>query len=198
MDQRTLEPKVDAFIENAQQWQNEYKKIREIFLEFPWTEEFKWGVPCYTIQNKNVALIHGFKNYCAILFVKGALLSDPDGILVQQTENVQAARQIRFTGIEDILRLESQIKDYIKEAIENEKSGKEVEFQKAAETSYPLEFQNKIDEMPELKAAFEALTPGRQRAYLIHFSSPKQEKTREARIEKNIERILGGKGLDDR
>lgn len=171
--------------------------MRAIVLECALTEELKWGVPCYTFEDKNIVLIHGFKEYCAILFVKGALLKDPNGILIQQTENVQAARQIRFSHVQEIINIETTLKAYIYEAIEIEKAGLEVEFKKTTEYNIPAEFQNKLDDIPSLKTAFEALTPGRQRSYIYHFSQPKQSKTREARVEKYIPKILEGLGLDD-
>jgi uncharacterized protein YdeI (YjbR/CyaY-like superfamily) len=192
-----LNPKVNAFIDRAKTWQEEFKKLREIILDCDLTEELKWGVPCYTLENKNIVLIHGFKEYCAVLFVKGALLKDPNHILIIQTENVQAARQIRFTNVQEILQVEAVLKDYIKEAIEVEKAGLKVEFKKTTEFNTPEEFQNILDEMPDLKTAFSALTPGRQRAYLLYFSSPKQSKTRVARVEKSIQQIFDGKGLND-
>ena len=192
-----MNPKVNAFINRAKTWQEEFKKLREIILDFDLTEELKWGVPCYTIENKNIVLIHGFKEYCAVLFVKGALLKDPNHILIIQTENVQAARQIRFTNVHEIEQVEPILKEYIKEAIEAEKAGLKVEFKKTTEFNMPEEFQNILDEMPDLKTAFEALTPGRQRAYLLYFSSPKQSKTRVARVEKSIQQIFEGKGLND-
>jgi uncharacterized protein YdeI (YjbR/CyaY-like superfamily) len=157
----------------------------------------KWGCPCYTFQQSNIVLIHGFKEYCALLFFKGALLQDPNGILIQQTKNVQAGRQIRFTAIGEIVKMEPILKAYVYEAIEVEKAGLEVEFKKPAEFKLAEEFQNILDEMPELKIAFYALTPGRQRAYLLHFSEPKQSKTRQTRVEKCVQQILNGKGLND-
>jgi Uncharacterized protein conserved in bacteria len=190
-------PKVDAFITGAQKWQKEFETLRSLFDDFALTEELKWGVPCYTYEGKNVALIHGFKEYCAILFVKGALLKDTEGILVQQTENVQAGRQIRFASTAEISALEPTMKAYISEAIEIEKAGLKVEFNSASENMLPPEFKKRLDESPALKAAFDALTPGRKRAYTLYFSQPKQEKTREARIEKCLEAILSGKGLND-
>jgi uncharacterized protein YdeI (YjbR/CyaY-like superfamily) len=193
----SINPKVDLFFNNANTWQDEYRKLREIVLECGLEEEMKWGFPCYTFQNGNVVLIHGFKNYCALLFHKGALLKDASGILIQQTENVQAARQIRFTNIREIAELESNLKSYIHEAIKVEKAGMSVEFKKSTEYKIAEEFQNKLDELPALKVAFETLTPGRQRKYLLHFSAPKQSKTRESRVEKCIPLILNGKGLDD-
>jgi uncharacterized protein YdeI (YjbR/CyaY-like superfamily) len=193
----SMNPKVDKFISNAQQWQEEYKKLRMIVLDCGLTEELKWGVPCYTLQKSNIVLIHGFKDYCAILFVKGALLKDSKGILIQQTENVQAARQVRFTNVREIDETEPILKDYIYEAIEVEKAGLKVNYKKTEEYSIPEEFQNKLNEIPDLKAAFTALTPGRQRAYFFYFSQPKQSKTRESRVEKFIPQILSGKGLND-
>jgi uncharacterized protein YdeI (YjbR/CyaY-like superfamily) len=188
---------VDVFLSKAKKWQEEFEKLRSIILESQLTEELKWGVPCYTFQNINVVLIHGFKEYCAMLFFKGALLKDPNGILIRQTENVQASRQIRFTGIQEIVKMEPLLKDYIYEAIEVEKAGLKVNFKKTREYRIPEEFQKKLDEMPALKSAFGALTPGRQRAYLLYFSAPKQSKTRELRVEKSVEQILRGKGLND-
>jgi uncharacterized protein YdeI (YjbR/CyaY-like superfamily) len=190
-------PKVDFFFNKAKQWQAEFKKLRTIILDCQLTEELKWGVPCYTFQDSNIVLIHGFKEYCAILFVKGALLKDPNGILIQQTTNVQAARQIRFTSVREIVKLEPSLKAYIHEAVEVEKAGLKVNYKKTSEFSIPKEFQNKLDAMPALKEAFYALTPGRQRAYLFYFSQPKLSKTREARVEKYIDVILDGMGLND-
>jgi uncharacterized protein YdeI (YjbR/CyaY-like superfamily) len=192
-----MNPKVDVFISKANQWQEEYKKLRKIILDCQLTEELKWGVPCYTFQNKNIVLMHGFKEYCALLFVKGALLKDIQGHLIQQTENVQAARQIRFTNVREIVELQSILKAYICEAIEVEKSGLKLNYKKTAEFNFPEEFINKLEEVPGLQDAFEALTPGRQRAYLLYFSAPKQSKTRESRIEKYMQQILNGKGLND-
>ena len=190
-------PKVDFFFSKAKQWQQEFKKLRMIILDCPLTEELKWGVPCYTFQNKNIVLIHGFKEYCAMLFVKGALLKDAAGVLIQQTENVQAARQIRFTTVREISKREPILKAYIKEAIEVEKAGLKLNYKKTSDFSVPEEFINKLEEVPGLQDAFEALTPGRQRAYLFYFSQPKQSKTRESRIEKYVPQILNGKGLND-
>jgi uncharacterized protein YdeI (YjbR/CyaY-like superfamily) len=190
-------PKVDFYFRKAGRWQEEYAKLRKLILESELTEELKWGVPCYTYQKKNVVLIHGFKEYCAILFVKGALLNDTDGILIQQTENVQAGRQIRFTNSREITKMKSVLKSYINEAIETEKAGLKVAFKKPSEFKMAEEFKNKLNESSALKKAFEALTPGRQRAYLLYFSAPKQSKTREARVEKCIPQILKGKGLND-
>ena len=193
----TMNPKVDFFFRNSEKWQKELKKLRTIILDCDLTEELKWGVPCYTFQNSNIALIHEFKEYCAILFVKGALLKDANGILITQTENVQAARQIRFTNVQEIVEMESILKTYIYEAIEVEKAGLKVNYKKATEFSIPDEFQNKLDEFPALETAFYALTAGRQRAYLLYFSAPKQSKTRESRVEKCMQQILNGKGLND-
>ena len=192
-----MNPKVDFYFNNAQKWQEEFEKLRLIVLDCGLTEELKWGCPCYTFQKSNIVLIHGFKEYCALLFFKGALLQNPNGILIQQTENVQAGRQIRFTTIREIVEMEAILKAYVYEAIEVEKAGLEVEFKKPAEFKMSEEFQNALNEMPELKTAFYALTPGRQRAYLLHFSAPKQSKTRESRVERCTEQILNGKGLND-
>lgn len=193
----SMNPKVDEFLNKAKKWKEEYEKLREIVLDCDLTEEFKWMHPCYTFQKKNIVLIHGFKDYCALLFPKGVLLKDADRILVQQTENVQAARQIRFTNVEEIVELEPVLKAYICEAIKVEKAGLEVKLKETKEFTIPEEFQTKLDEMPSLNSAFEALTPGRQRAYLLYFSSPKQSKTRVSRVEKYMLQILDGKGLND-
>ena len=192
-----MNPKVDAFLKKAKKWQPEFKKLRSIVLDCQLTEELKWGNPCYIFQGSNVVLIHGFKEYCALLFFKGALLKDPKRILIQQTENVQAARQVRFTSIREIVELEPTLKAYIREAIEVEKAGVKVNFKKTAEFTVPEEFQKKLDEIPALKTAFDALTPGRQRGYLLHFSTPKQSTTRASRVEKCMKQILQGKGLND-
>ncbi len=192
-----MNPKVDAFISRANKWQEEFEALRTIVLDCQLTEELKWGVPCYTLEKRNIVLIHGFKEYCAILFVKGALLKDAMGILIQQTENVQSARQIRFTSVDEIIEMEPILKAYINEAIEVEKSDLKVEFKKTTEYILPEEFQNKLAEIPALKTAFDALTPGRQRAYILYFSAPKQSKTRESRVEKCMQQILNGKGLND-
>ena len=173
------------------------KRLRRIALDCGLTEELKWGWPCYTFQKSNIVLIHGFKEYCAYLFFKGVLLKDAKGILIQQTENVQAGRQIRFTNVREIVKIEPILKAYIKEAVQVEKIGLKVNYKETSEFKIPEEFQNKLDEIPALKAAFDALTPGRQRAYLFYFSQPKQSKTREARIEKCLQQILSGKGLND-
>jgi uncharacterized protein YdeI (YjbR/CyaY-like superfamily) len=192
-----MNPKVDFYFNKAKAWQKEVEKLRKIILDCGLEEELKWGCPCYTFQKSNIVLIHVFKEYCAVLFFKGALLNDSEGILVQQTENVQAARQIRFTNVKEIAEMEASIKAYIFEAIEAEKAGLKVELKKTTEFNMPEEFQNKLDEMPALKKAFYALTPGRQRGYLLYFSAPKQAKTRESRVEKSIEQILSGKGIND-
>ena len=192
-----MNPRVDFFFDKADKWQKEFEKLRTIILGCGLTEELKWGVPCYSFEKKNIVLIHGFKEYCALLFFKGALLSDPHTILIQQTKNVQAARQVRFTGVKEIATLKPILEAYTYEAIEVEKAGLKVEFKKTKEFNMPDEFQNKLDEAPSLKKAFYALTPGRQRGYLLYFSSAKQSKTREARIEKYTRQILNGKGLDD-
>lgn len=192
-----MNPKVDAFLIKAKKWQKEFAKLRKIILDCELTEEFKWGWPCYIFNKHNIVLIHGFKEYCALLFFKGALLNDAGGILIKQTENVQAARQIRFTNIQEIMAMEPVLKIYIQEAIAVEKAGLQVNFKKTAEFTMPEEFQNKLNEIPSLKTAFAALTPGRQRAYILYFSAPKQSKTRESRVEKYLQQILQGKGLDD-
>ncbi|MEC2093883.1 YdeI family protein [Bacillus subtilis] len=190
-------PKVDEFLSKAKKWKEEFEKLRTIILDCELTEDFKWMHPCYTYHNKNIVLIHGFKEYCALLFHKGVLLQDTDGILIQQTENVQAARQIRFTNVQKINELENILKAYIHEAIEVEKAGLKVDVNKNIELNIPEELQNKFDEIPALKIAFEALTPGRQRAYTLYFSQAKQSKTRESRVEKYVQKILDGKGLKD-
>jgi len=190
-------PKVDFFFRKSKKWQKELEKLRTIVLDCQLTEELKWGVPCYTFQKANIVLIHEFKEYCALLFFKGTLLKDPNGILVQQTKNVQATRQIRFTDIREIVEMKPTLKAYIHEAIEVEKAGLTVNFKKTTEFNIPKEFQNKLDEMPALKEAFDALTPGRQRGYLLYFSAPKLSKTREARVEKCIDLIFDGMGLND-
>ncbi len=192
-----MNSKVDFFFDKPSRWKEEYKQLRTLVLDCGLDEELKWGVPCYTFQGSNVVLIHGFKEYCAQLFHKGVLLIDSEGILIQQTENVQAARQIRFTSLQEIVKLAPVLKTYIFEAIEVEKEGLKVELKKTREYDVPVEFQVKLDESAELKCAFKALTPGRQRAYLLHFAAAKQAKTREARVEKLIPQILSGKGLND-
>jgi len=190
-------PKVDWFFDKPGKWQEAYEKLRTIVLDCGLTEELKWGCPCYTSEKRNIVLIHGFKEYCALLFFKGALLKDPKGILIQQTENVQAARQVRFTTVNEIVKLKATLKAYIKEAIQVEKAGVKLNLKKTSEFKMPDEFKNKLSETPGLKKAFGALTPGRQRGYLLYFSAPKQSTTREARIEKSVPQILRGKGLDD-
>ena len=190
-------PKVDFFFNKAKKWSEEYERLRTIILDCGLTEELKWGCPCYTFQKRNVVLIHGFKEYCALLFFKGALLKDAEGILVQQTANVQSARQIRFTSARQIVKMKTILKAYIRQAIEVEKGGLKVRFKKTAEFAVPEEFQSKLDANPSLKKAFKALTPGRQRAYLFYFSGAKQSKTRESRVEKCVQQILIGKGLND-
>jgi uncharacterized protein YdeI (YjbR/CyaY-like superfamily) len=192
-----MNPKVDVFLSKAQKWQEEMEKLRMICLDCGLTEELKWGKPCYTFENSNIVIVQGFKEYCALLFVKGALLKDANGILITQTENTQAARQIRFTNVREIVEMEPILKAYVYEAIEVEKAGLKVDFKKTTEFIIPEEFQKKLDENPALKAAFEALTPGRQRAYILYFSQPKQSKTRESRVEKYTQQILNGKGLSD-
>ncbi|WBV57640.1 YdeI/OmpD-associated family protein [Chryseobacterium daecheongense] len=192
-----MNPKADFFFNEPGQWQKEFKKLRTIALSTELVEDLKWGCPCYTYEGKNIFLIHGFKDYCALLFFKGALMKDPDKLLIQQTENVQAARQIRFTDLEQINDLEKTLREYMFEAVEIEESGIKVEMKKTKEFEMVEEFQQKLDKDPVLKQAFEALTPGRQRAYLLHFSSAKQSKTRESRIEKCIPQILDGKGIND-
>jgi uncharacterized protein YdeI (YjbR/CyaY-like superfamily) len=192
-----MNPKVDAFLREAEQWQEEFTKLRRLILDCGLTEELRWGKPCYAFEGANIVLVHGFKEYCALLFFKGALLKDPKGILIQQTENVQAARQIRFTNVRQIVEMESALKAYVREAIEVEKAGLKVKLKKTSEFKMPEEFQTKLDKNSALKTAFKALTPGRQRGYLLYFSSGKQSKTREARIEKCTPQILKGKGLDD-
>jgi uncharacterized protein YdeI (YjbR/CyaY-like superfamily) len=192
-----MNPKVDFFFKKDEKWQEEFKKLRTIILDCGLTEELKWGVPCYTYQKSNIVLMHGFKEYCAILFVKGALLKDAKGVLIQQTENVQSARQIRFTNIREIVKMETILKPYIKEAIEVEKAGLKVDFKTTSEFKIPVEFQNRLNENFALREAFYALTPGRQRAYIFYFSQPKLSRTREARVEKCMDLILDGMGLND-
>lgn len=190
-------PKVDFFFDKAEKWQEEFKKLRMVALDCGLTEELKWGVPCYTFEDNNIVLMHGFKDYCALLFMKGVLLKDAADILIQQTENVQSARQIRFTQVEEIEEMEHILKAYIRAAIEVEKAGLEVEFKETSEFAMPEEFQKKLEENPALKTAFEKLTPGRQRGYLLYFSKAKQSKTRVARVERYTQHILEGKGLND-
>jgi uncharacterized protein YdeI (YjbR/CyaY-like superfamily) len=197
MTKSKTNPKVDFFFTKAKQWKEEFEKLRATALNCGLTEELKWGKPCYTFQKGNIVLIHGFKEYCALLFFKGALLKDAKGILIQQTENVQAARQARFTNVRDITKMETVLKAYIKEAIGVEKAGLEVNYKKTSEFKVPQEFQNKLKDTPALKRAFAALTPGRQRGYILYFSAAKQQKTRESRIEKCMQQIFDGKGLND-
>lgn len=197
MPTSAINPNVDWYFAKATKWQEEQEKLRTIVLDCGLREELKWGHPCYTIQKNNIVLIHAFKDYCALLFMKGALLKDDHGVLVQQTENVQAARQIRFTGLKEVIKLERTIKAYIHEAMEVEQAGLKVEMKKTKEFDMPEEFQHALKQDPSLKKAFLALTPGRQRGYLLHFSSAKQSKTRESRIEKCTPKILAGKGMDD-
>jgi uncharacterized protein YdeI (YjbR/CyaY-like superfamily) len=192
-----MNTQVNWFFDKQTKWQDAYLELREIVLACELTELLKWGCPCYTYENENVVLMHGFKDYCALLFMQGALLKDTKKILVQQTENVQLARQIRFTIVDEVIKNKTLIKSYIKEAIEISKAGLKVELKKTNEYKMPQEFQIVLDEMPDLKTAFESLTPGRQRGYLLFFSAPKQAKTRENRIEKYIQQILDGKGKDD-
>lgn len=192
-----MNPEIDKYLSIAKKWQKEMAQLRTIALDCKLTEELKWGHPCYTFQKSNIVLIHGFKEYCALLFFNGALLKDAAGILIRQTKNVQAARQIRFTNIREIMETETILKAYIYEAVEVEKAGLKVKLKENSEFIMPEEFQNKLNEVPALKNAFEALTPGRQRAYILYFSAPKQSKTRESRIEKCIKQILKGKGLND-
>ncbi len=192
-----MNPEVDVYISKCDRWQEELEKLRAILLDCPLEEELKWGVACYTFQKSNIVLMHVFKEYCALLFVKGALLNDPNGVLIQQTKNVQAGRQVRFTDIREIVEMEPILKAYINEAIEVEKAGLKVDYKKTTEFEVPEEFQNKLHENPALKTAFTALSPGRQRAYILYFSAPKQSKTRESRVEKFMPQILDGKGLND-
>ena len=192
-----MNPKVDFYFDKEKKWQKEIAQLRTIVVDCGLSEELKWGCPCYTFENRNIVLIHVFKEYCALLFFKGVLLNDPDGILVQQTENVQSARQIRFTNLKEIVEQERTIKAYIFEAIEVERAGLQVKLKKTSDFKIPEEFESELAKNTALKTAFEALTPGRQRAYIFHFSQPKQSKTRASRVEKYIPKILGGNGLDD-
>ena len=193
-----MNPTVNWFFEKTGQWQEAYALLRTIALDSGLTEELKWGHPCYTLKGKNVFLMHGFNDYCAVLFHKGALLKDPKKQLVQQTKNVQSARQMRFTSAADIAKRSPQLKAFIKEAIANERAGKQVELKTTAEFDMPAEFAKALKQMPELKKAFKALTPGRQRGYLLHFGGAKLAATRQSRIDKHVDRILAGKGLDDK
>ena len=190
-------PKVDGYLRRSKKWQEELVKLRMIILDCQLTEELKWGKPCYTFQKSNIVLIHVFKEYCALFFFKGALLKDSNGILIQLTNNTQSSRHIRFTNVREIIEMERILKAYIHEAIEVEKAGLEVNYKKNTELIFPEEFQSKLDEIPALKTAFGALTPGRQRGYILHFSAPKLSKTRDVRVEKCMEQILNGKGLND-
>ena len=192
-----MNPKVDTFLRDATSWKEEFAKLRGIILDCGLTEELKWGQPCYTLDGKNILLIHGFKEYCAILFIKGSLLKDTKGLLIQQTENVQAGRQIRFPNVKEIEKIEKTLKSYIHEAIAIERAGQKVEFKKTAAYIVPVELQQRLDSNSTLKAAFDALTPGRQKGYIYYISQAKQSKTREARVEKCIPKILDGMGLDD-
>ena len=191
-------PKVDFYFRKADQWKEEFEKLRTIALDSQLTEELKWGHPCYTLDGSNIFLMHGFKEYCALLFMKGVLMQDPEGILIQQTENVQSARQIRFTTLQEIVDLAPALKAYIANAIDVEKSGVKVVLRQREDLDYPEELITMLEEVPGLQDAFEALTPGRQRAYVLYFSAAKQSKTRTARIEKCVPQILEGKGLNDR
>ena len=197
MSKSSMNPKVDFYFSKDNKWQEEIRKLRTIVLDCGLTEELKWGCPCYTFQKTNIVLIHVFKEYCALLFFKGALLHDANGILIQQTKNVQVARQVRFTNVREIVKMELILKAYIYEAIEVEKAGLKMNLKKTSDFIIPEEFQNKLNKNPALKTAFNALTPGRQRAYIFYFSQPKQSKTRELRVEKYMKQILKGKGLDD-
>ena len=190
-------PKVDQFINEANEWQEEFKNMRRISLDCGLAEEWKWNLPCYTYQNSNIAIIQGFKEYCALMFFKGTLLKDPNAILIKPGEHSQAQRQIRFTNVKDIIEMESILKNYIYEAIQVDKEGLEVELKKTSDYTIPEELQDKFDEVPGLRTAFESLTPGRQRAYILYFSKAKQSKTRKSRIEKYTQQILDGKGLRD-
>ncbi|MBY0095819.1 YdeI/OmpD-associated family protein [Mesobacillus maritimus] len=193
----TMNPKVDEYLREARSWQEEFEKLRMTILDCGLTEELKWNKPCYMYKNKNIVIIQGFKEYCAVMFFRGALLNDPNGILVRPGENSQAQRQIRFTDAQEIMEMKTVLKDYVNQAVVVEKSGLEVNFKKTEEFIIPEELQTKFNEMPSLKSAFYTLTPGRQRAYILYFSKAKQSKTREARIEKYRQNILDGKGLND-
>lgn len=192
-----MNPKVDFFFRKADQWQAEYEKLRAIILDCGLTEELKWGCPCYTFEGSNIVLIHGFKEYCALLFMKGALMPDPNGILIQQTANVQSSRQIRFTKLQEVAEMQGALKAYVQAAIAVEKAGLQVEWKAPEDYPFPEELIDKLEEVPGLQEAFEALTPGRQRAYLLYFSAAKQSKTRLSRIEKYIPHIFDGKGPND-
>ncbi|HEY3897428.1 MAG TPA: DUF1801 domain-containing protein [Chthoniobacter sp.] len=195
--QGQLNPKVDEYFKRAKKWKEEMEKLRTIVLDGPLTEELKWGKPCYTFEGSNIVLIIGFKDHCVLLFCKGALLKDPHGLLIRPTENTQAARQMRFKNLQEVVKRERSVKAFLHEAVEAEKAGLEVEYKKSTELVIPEELRTKWEEIPALKTAFAALTPGRQRAYVLYFSAAKQSKTREARVEKCLPQILAGKGLDD-
>jgi uncharacterized protein YdeI (YjbR/CyaY-like superfamily) len=197
MTKSRMNPKVDAYLRKATKWQEELEKLRMILLDCQLTEELKWGKPCYAFQKGNIIVILPLKEHCALLFFKGGLLNDANGILIKPGENTEAGRQIRFTNVREIVEMETILKAYIYEAIEVEKAGLKVNFKKITEFIIPEEAQNKLDEIPALKTAFDALTPGRQRAYVFYFSAPKQSKTRESRVEKCMQQILNGKGLND-
>jgi uncharacterized protein YdeI (YjbR/CyaY-like superfamily) len=197
MENYELNPKVDAYFSRVKNWKEEQEQLRWIILDCGLTEELKWGAPCYTYQKSNIVLIHAFKDYCAVLFFKGALLNDPYQILIRQTENVQSARQVRFTNLRQVVKLKQKLQAYVYEAIEVEKAGLKVEFKDKSKLVFPEEFQNILKKNAALKAAFNALTPGRQRAYNLYFTAPKLSRTREARVEKSIKQILKGKGLND-
>jgi uncharacterized protein YdeI (YjbR/CyaY-like superfamily) len=193
----SINPKVDFYFDTAEKWRDELEQLRTSILDCGLAEELKWGCPCYTFQKRNIVLLHTFKEYCAALFFKGALLKDAEGILVRQTKNVQAARQMRFSNVHEVVAMKAVLKAYIHEAIEVEESGLKIELKKTTEFPVAEEFQRKLDNHPALKTAFEALTPGRQRAYLLHFSAPTQSKTRASRVEKWTPHILDGRGLND-
>lgn len=193
----TMNPKVDVFLSEAKKWREEFETLRMIILNCRLTEEMKWGKPCYTYQKSNIVILQGFKEFCALLFTKGALLKDPNSILEKPGENTQAARRIPFTNVREIVEMEALLKAYVYEAIEAEKAGLKVNYERSSELIFPEEFQNRLDEIPALKASFDALTPGRQRAYNLHFSQAKQSQTRESRVEKCIQQILDGKGLNE-
>ena len=197
MSKSEINPDVDFYFSKNSNWQKELEQLRKIVLDCGLNEELKWGCPCYTNQDKNIVLIHVFKEYCALLFFKGALLNDSNGILIQQTKNVQSARQVRFTNVSEIIKMKSILKTYIYEAVEVEKAGLKVKYKKTEDFKIPDEFQTKLDKLPALKKAFGALTPGRQRAYIFYFSQAKQSKTREERVKKYVKQILSGKGLED-
>lgn len=192
-----MNPNVDWFFDKPAKWQSAYQHLRTLVLDCGLEEGLKWGCPCYTHRNANVVLIHGFKNYCALLFIKGALMKDAKGVLIQQTKNVQSARQIRFASLDEVTSKAKLIKTYVREAIEIEKAGLKVKWRRTDDSEVPDAFQRRLDESPQLKEAFKRLTPGRQRGYLLYFSQAKQEKTREARVKKVLPQILNGKGLQD-